>query len=111
MPLPVARTSPCTPKSSSASAAPGASPASPTEEAFGDGDGLLPADGVGAVLLKPLSRAIVDGDEILAVIKSTATNHGGYANGFYVPNPQAQAQLLIDNFDKVGDRSTHHQLC
>ena len=74
----------------------------PDRRSFGDGDGLLPADGVGAVLLKPLSRAIVDGDEILAVIKSTGTNHGGYANGFYVPNPQAQAQLLIDNFTKSG---------
>src|SRR5262249_10679821 len=69
---------------------------------FSDGDGYLPAEGVGAVLLKPLARAIRDGDEILAVIKSTATNHGGYANGFAAPNPKAQAQLLIDNFAKSG---------
>jgi acyl transferase domain-containing protein len=69
---------------------------------FGDGDGYLPAEGVGAVLLKPLSQAVRDGDEILAVIKSTATNHGGYANGFSVPNPKAQAQLIIDNCIKSG---------
>src|SRR5262249_23719522 len=52
---------------------------------FSDGDGYLPAEGVGAVLLKPLARAVRDGDEILAVIKSTATNHGD------------SAKLLIDN--------------
>ena len=74
----------------------------PDSRSFGDGDGYLPAEGVGAVLLKPLARAIMEGDEILAVIKSTATNHSGYANGFSVPNPKAQAQLIIDNFAKSG---------
>lgn len=69
---------------------------------FGDGDGYLPSEGVGAVLLKPLTEAIIDGDSILAIIKSTATNHGGYTNGFAVPNPNAQAQLIEDNFAKSG---------
>ena len=69
---------------------------------FGDGDGFLPAEGVGAVLLKPLTKAINDGDSILAVIKSTATNHGGHASGFNVPNPNAQAQLIENNFIKSG---------
>lgn len=68
---------------------------------FGDGDGFLPAEAVGAVLLKPISKAIEDGDSILAVIKSTATNHGGQTNGF-VPNPNAQVQLIEDNFKKSG---------
>ena len=67
---------------------------------FGDGDGYLPAESVGAVLLKPLSQAIDDRDSIWAVIKSTTTNHGGHTNGFTVPNPEAQAQLIIDNFEK-----------
>lgn len=69
---------------------------------FSDGDGMLPAESVGAVLLKPLSKAVKDGDSILAVIKSTATNHGGHSNGFSVPNPTAQAQLLEDHFEKSG---------
>ncbi|MGG4439280.1 SDR family NAD(P)-dependent oxidoreductase [Brevibacillus fortis] len=69
---------------------------------FGDGDGYLPAEGVGAVLLKPLAKAIEDGDSILAVIKSAATNHGGRTNGFSVPNPNAQAQLMDENFARAG---------
>ncbi|TQK74548.1 acyl transferase domain-containing protein [Brevibacillus sp. AG162] len=69
---------------------------------FGDGDGYLPAEGVGAVLLKPLAKAMEDGDSILAVIKSAATNHGGRTNGFSVPNPNAQAQLIEENFARAG---------
>lgn len=69
---------------------------------FANGDGFLPAEGVGAVLLKPLAAAIGDGDSILAVIKSTATNHGGRMNGYFVPNPNAQVQLFEANFKKSG---------
>jgi len=74
----------------------------PNSRSFGNGDGFLPAEGVGAALLKPLTKAIQDGDSILAVIKSTAINHGGRTNGFCVPNPNAQAQLFEDNFKKSG---------
>jgi len=74
---------------------------------FANGDGYIPAEGVGAVLLKRLSNAIDDGDTILAVIKSSATNHSGRSNGFAVPNPAAQSQLIEDNFKKSGvDPST-----
>ncbi|MCC5467312.1 type I polyketide synthase, partial [Pelosinus baikalensis] len=69
---------------------------------FGDGDGYLPAEGVGAVLLKPLTQAIKDGDRILAVIKSSVTNHGGHTNGAATPNINAQIQLIEDNFKKTG---------
>ena len=62
---------------------------------FGEGgDGYVPGEGVGAVLLKPLSRAIVDGDRIHAVIRSSALNHGGRTNGYTVPNPIAQGNLI-----------------
>jgi polyketide synthase PksN len=68
---------------------------------FGDGDGFLPAEGVGAILLKPLSAALRDRDSILAVVKSTAINHGGHSNGYTVPNPNAQARLIEENFIKA----------
>ena len=67
---------------------------------FSDGDGFLPAEAIGAVLLKPLSDAIRDKDSILAVIKSTTINHNGSSNGYSVPNPNAQALLLEENFKK-----------
>ncbi|MCX8131980.1 MAG: SDR family NAD(P)-dependent oxidoreductase [Clostridia bacterium] len=59
-----------------------------------DGDGYVPGEGVGAVLLKPLNRAIADGDHIYAVIKGTAVNHDGKTYGYTVPNPVAQAEVI-----------------
>jgi polyketide synthase PksN len=64
-------------------------------ESFGEGgDGYVPGEGVGAVLLKPLHKAIADGDQVYAVIKATAVNHGGKTNGYTVPNPTAQSQVI-----------------
>ncbi|MFZ2754256.1 MAG: type I polyketide synthase, partial [Lysobacteraceae bacterium] len=51
--------------------------------AFGaGGDGYVPGEGVGAVLLKPLSRAIEDGDHIHGIIRASVLNHGGKTNGY-----------------------------
>ncbi len=62
---------------------------------FGEGgDGYVPGEGVGAVLLKPLAAAIRDGDAVLGVIRATALNHGGRSNGYTVPDPDAQADVI-----------------
>ena len=53
----------------------------------------MPGEGVGAILLKPVKKAIADGDHIYAVIKGSSINHGGKTNGYTVPNPQAQGEL------------------
>ena len=66
------------------------------------GDGYVPGEGVGAVLLKPLAHAIADGDHIYGVIKGTAINHGGRTNGFSVPNPNAQASVIGQAFKQTG---------
>jgi acyl transferase domain-containing protein/cation diffusion facilitator CzcD-associated flavoprotein CzcO/acyl carrier protein/nucleoside-diphosphate-sugar epimerase len=66
------------------------------------GNGFVPGEGVGVILLKPLSRAIADGDEIHAVIKATCVNHGGKTNGYTVPNPAAQAELIRKTLNKAG---------
>ena len=64
--------------------------------AFGEGgDGFVPGEGVGAILLKPLSLALADGDHVYGLIKGTAVNHGGRTNGYTVPNPAAQADLIV----------------
>ena len=60
-----------------------------------DANGYVRGEGAGAVLLKPLSKAIEDGDYIYGVIKGTAVNHGGRANSLTAPNPNAQAQLVM----------------
>ena len=64
---------------------------------YGDkGDGYVPGEGVGSVLLKPLDKALADGDVIHAVIRGSSINHGGKTNGYTVPNPDAQAQVISD---------------
>jgi acyl transferase domain-containing protein len=66
----------------------------PDSRSFSNSDGYLPAEAVGAVLLKPLANAIAGRDRILGVIKATAVNHSGRSNGYTVPNPTAQAQVI-----------------
>ncbi|WP_394537195.1 amino acid adenylation domain-containing protein [Lysobacter enzymogenes] len=71
--------------------------------AFGEGgDGYVPGEGVGAVVLKPLARAVADGDRIYAVLKGSGINHGGRANGFAVPNAAAQARLIGRTLERSG---------
>ena len=65
------------------------------------GDGYVPGEGVGAVLLKPLEDALRDGDQVYAVIKSSTVNHGGKTNGYTVPNPNAQADLILNALKKA----------
>ncbi len=64
-------------------------------KAFGKGaDGMVPGEGVGAIMLKPLSRALNDHDHIYGLIRGTSINHGGKTNGYTVPNPKAQSELI-----------------
>ncbi|MGO4774401.1 beta-ketoacyl synthase N-terminal-like domain-containing protein, partial [Lysobacter sp. 2RAB21] len=70
---------------------------------FGDGgDGYVPGEGVGAVLLKRLSQAERDGDAILGVIRASALNHGGRAGGYTVPDPDAQAAVVAEAMKSAG---------
>src|SRR5205085_5379786 len=59
-----------------------------------EADGFVDGEGVGAVLLKRLDRALADGDRILAVIKGSALNAGGKTSGYTVPSVAAQADLI-----------------
>ncbi|ACL75231.1 type I polyketide synthase [Ruminiclostridium cellulolyticum] len=70
--------------------------------AFGKGgDGYVPGEGVGSVLLKSLKKAVADGDRIYAVIKSVSVNHDGKTNGYTVPNPNAQAKVISNALKKA----------
>ena len=59
-----------------------------------DADGYVRGEGSGVVLLKPLAKAIEDGDRIYGVIKGSAINHGGKARTITSPNVYAQAQVI-----------------
>ncbi|MGX7829584.1 SDR family NAD(P)-dependent oxidoreductase [Actinokineospora sp. 24-640] len=67
-----------------------------------DGDGYVPGEGVGAVVLRPLSAALRDGDHVHALILGTSVNHGGRTNGFTVPNPVAQGDLVARALAEAG---------
>ncbi|MEO6082658.1 MAG: SDR family NAD(P)-dependent oxidoreductase [Umezawaea sp.] len=58
------------------------------------GDGFVPSEGAGALLLKPLDKAISDGDRIHAVIRGSSVVHAGRTNGYLVPNPVAQGDMV-----------------
>ncbi|MBW4084437.1 SDR family NAD(P)-dependent oxidoreductase [Paenibacillus sp. S150] len=64
-----------------------------------DGDGYVPGEGVGAVLLKPLRDAIADNDHIYGVIRSIRMRHGGKTAGVHVPNPKSQAKLIQETME------------
>ncbi|HEY6924441.1 MAG TPA: beta-ketoacyl synthase N-terminal-like domain-containing protein, partial [Steroidobacteraceae bacterium] len=56
-------------------------------------NGYVRSEGAVVLLLKPLARAVADCDRIYAVIKGSATNHGGQAGGLTAPSPAQQADL------------------
>ena len=59
-----------------------------------DADGLVLGEGCGLVVLKRLSDALLNNDNILALILGTSVNHGGPASGITVPNEMAQENVI-----------------
>lgn len=57
-------------------------------------NGFVRGEGAGMVLLKPLARALADGDPVHAVILGTAANQDGHTNGIMLPGEEAQARLV-----------------
>ena len=72
-------------------------------KSFGAGaDGFVPGEGVGCVVLKPLSRALADNDRIHAVIRGSAVNHGGHSHGYTVPSPASQREVIRTALSQAG---------
>ncbi|WP_320175465.1 non-ribosomal peptide synthetase/type I polyketide synthase [Maridesulfovibrio sp.] len=65
-------------------------------------DGYIRSEGLGVVALKPLDKAIKDGDPIQAIIAGTAANQDGRSNGITAPNGEAQQRLLQQALDNAG---------
>ncbi|HEX3047450.1 MAG TPA: amino acid adenylation domain-containing protein, partial [Bacillota bacterium] len=65
-------------------------------------DGTGSGEGVAAVLLKPLGRAIKDGDQIYAVIKGSAVNQDGSSIGITAPNVLAQESVIVNAWKDAG---------
>ncbi|MEO0835341.1 MAG: type I polyketide synthase [Cyanobacteria bacterium J06642_3] len=68
-------------------------------------DGYVRGEGCGVVILKRLSDAIADSDNILAVIKGSAVNHDGQSNGLTAPNGNAQEAVIRAALDNAKVKS------
>ncbi|MEA5620137.1 beta-ketoacyl synthase N-terminal-like domain-containing protein [Cronbergia sp. UHCC 0137] len=65
-------------------------------------DGYVRGEGVGMVVLKPLSQAQADRDRVYAIIKGSAINNNGRSNSLTAPNLQAQVELLQQAYQNAG---------
>lgn len=59
------------------------------------GDGYVPSEGVGVVILRRADEARADGQRLRALVRGIGVSHGGRANGFTVPRPQKQAAAIL----------------
>ncbi|KAE9372739.1 putative polyketide synthase, partial [Stipitochalara longipes BDJ] len=66
------------------------------------GDGYSRGEGIAAIILKPISDAIRDGDTVRAVIRGTGVNQDGKTKGITVPNAEAQAELIRATYVSAG---------
>jgi acyl transferase domain-containing protein len=65
-------------------------------------DGYGRGEGCGMVVLKRLSDALADGDNVYAVIRGSAVNHDGQSSGLTVPNGQAQQAVIREALARAG---------
>ncbi|MBD2464423.1 thioester reductase domain-containing protein [Oscillatoria sp. FACHB-1407] len=65
-------------------------------------DGYVRGEGCGVVVLKRLSDALKDGDNILAVVRGTAVNQDGLSNGLTAPNGPSQQAVIRQALKNAG---------
>ncbi|MFE1873073.1 SDR family NAD(P)-dependent oxidoreductase [Streptomyces sp. NPDC059496] len=63
-------------------------------------DGIVPGEGCAVVVLKPLSKALADGDPVHAVIRASGLNQDGRTNGITAPSARSQAALVRDTLQR-----------
>ncbi|RAH41218.1 putative polyketide synthase [Aspergillus brunneoviolaceus CBS 621.78] len=67
-----------------------------------DANGYARGDGVAACVLKTLSAAIEDGDDIECIIRETGFNQDGATTGITMPSAAAQQALIRATYAKAG---------
>lgn len=69
-----------------------------------EANGYVRGEGAGVIVLKPLSRALADGDPIYALVRGSAINEDGRTSGMTMPSLVAQQQVLRDAYRHAGVR-------
>ncbi|GAB1544231.1 hypothetical protein NUACC21_69070 [Scytonema sp. NUACC21] len=64
-------------------------------------NGFSRGEGCGVVVLKRLSDALGDGDNILAIIRGSAVNHNGLSNGISAPHGLSQQAVISQALDNA----------
>lgn len=67
-----------------------------------EANGYVRGEGAGVVVLKPLNRALDDGDSIYAVLLATGINQDGRTPGLHQPSRAAQEGLLRQVYAQAG---------
>ena len=67
-----------------------------------DADGCARGDGVSVVILKTLSAALEDGNQIECVVREIGINHDVRTNGITMPSASAQKALGHEIYSKAG---------
>ncbi|KAL8369933.1 hypothetical protein RB595_000338 [Gaeumannomyces hyphopodioides] len=79
-------------------------------------DGYARGEGAAALFLKPLSKALRDGDPVVGLVRGTGVNSDGRTPGITMPSATAQARLIQETYraagldpDKVEDRCQYFE--
>lgn len=65
-------------------------------------NGYVRGEGCGVIVLKRISDALADGDNVLAVVRGSAINHDGRSNGLTAPNGSAQEAVIRSALASAG---------
>jgi acyl transferase domain-containing protein/acyl carrier protein/SAM-dependent methyltransferase len=67
-----------------------------------DADGYCRGEGAGMLVLKPLHRAIADGDRIVGTIAGSAVNQNSSSTPITVPDSNSQSDLYLEALSRGG---------
>ncbi|NOY17301.1 MAG: acyltransferase domain-containing protein [Gammaproteobacteria bacterium] len=65
-------------------------------------NGYVRGEGAGIIILKRLSQALADHDQVLAIVRGSALNQDGMSNGLTAPNGRAQQRVMRAALRKAG---------
>ncbi len=65
-------------------------------------DGIALSEGIAVLILKPLEKAIEDGDQIRGIIRGSGINQDGKTNGITAPSALSQAELEKEVYRRAG---------